>query len=245
MAKCMKSRRIVSQVGAFTLLVFILLLAGWIRTLGRAEIPEGHFTENDAYLYYWQAEIISKQGQLPKRDMHRWLPTGRDLEQTLNLYSYITAYTHKLIILFFPDVTLYQLHVVAPVICFVIGLGIVCLFLYSVFGFDVAVTVSILLAVLPGCLERSAAGCSDRDSWCWLLGIIVVITYLWKEQSHRRNIRLLLSGISGLFMLLGGLSWEGFGVFTLVILIIELWRFLSSETETNISATPFFYFNCG
>ena len=225
--------RIVSQVGAFTLLVIILLLAGWIRTLGRAGIPEGQFTENDAYLYYWQADIISKQGQLPQRDMHRWLPTGRDLKPTLNLYSYITAYTHKLITLFFPDVTLYQLHVFAPVIFFILGLGVVYLFLYNVFGIGVAAPVGILLAVIPGCLERSAVGCSDRDSWCWLLGILVVITYLWKEQIHRRYIRLLLSGMSGFFMFLGGLSWEGFGVFMLVILVVELWRFLSSETEAE------------
>ena len=134
----MNSRCIVRQFSAFTLLVFILLLAGWIRTLGHAEIPEGHFTENDAYLYYWQAEIISEQGRLPQRDMHRWLPAGRDFNQTLNLYSYITAYTHKLITPFFRNVTLYQLHVFALVICFVIGLSIICLFLYSVFGLEIA-----------------------------------------------------------------------------------------------------------
>lgn len=227
--------RIVSQVGAFTLLVIILLLAGWIRTLGLAGIPEGHFTENDAYLYYWQANIISEQGKLPSRDMHRWLPVGRDLEQTLNLYSYITAYTHKLITPFFPDVTLYQLHVLVPVICFLIGLGVLCLFLYSVFGFEIAAPVGILLAVLPSCLERSTVGCSDRDTWCWLLGVLAITTYLWKEQLHRRHIRSSLAGMSGFFMFLGGLSWEGFGVFMFVILSVELWRFLPSETEANIA----------
>ena len=68
---------------------------------GLANIPEGQFTSNDAYLYYWQADIITKHGTLPARDMHRWLPLGRDLGQTLNLYSYATAYAYKLVTVFF------------------------------------------------------------------------------------------------------------------------------------------------
>ena len=225
---------IARHIGVFTLLALILLLAAWIRTLGLSEIPEGQFTENDAYLYYWQADIIAEQGRLPQRDMHRWMPLGRDLSQTLNFFSYVTAYTYKLITLFFPNITLYQVHLFAPVVCFVIGMGVLCLFLYRVFGFDIAVTVGILLALMPGCLERSAAGCSDRDCWCWLLGILAVISYLWKEQVHRPRSRLIFSGISGLFIFLGGLSWEGFGVFVLVILALELWRFVTSESEKHL-----------
>ena len=222
------------HIGAFTLLALILLIAGWIRTLGLSEIPKGQFTENDAYLYYWQADIIAEQGKLPPRDMHRWLPLGRDLSQTLNLFSYITVYTHKLITLLFPNITLYQIHLFAPVVCFLIGMGVLCLFLYRVFGFNIAVTVGILLALMPGCLERSAAGCSDRDCWCFLLGVCAVITYLWREQVPNQRARIIFAGISGFFVFLGGLSWEGFGVFVLVILALELWRFVTLEIEEHL-----------
>ena len=85
--------------------------------------------------------------------------------------------------------------------------------------------------MIPGSLERSAAGCSDRDSWCWLLGILTVLTYLWKEQLQQPRYRFGCAALSGFFMLLGGLSWEGFGIFGLVILAVELWRFLTTETE--------------
>ena len=58
------------------ILVFgsILLFAFWIRIQDTGRIPDGQFSEYDAYLYYWQAEIISENGKLPARDMHRWLP---------------------------------------------------------------------------------------------------------------------------------------------------------------------------
>lgn len=37
--------------------------------------------------------------------------------------------------------------------------------------------------------------------------------------------------MSGFTVFLGGISWEGFGVFLGVIIVVELWRFLTSETE--------------
>ena len=231
----MKPNGIVRHLGAFTLLVLMLFVGGWIRIQGIPRIPEEQFTENDAYLYYWQADIIAEHDTLPARDMHRWVPLGRDLEQTLNLYSYVTAYIHELISLFFPNVTLYQVHLFAPVVCFLLGMGILCLFLYRTFGLSIAASVGLLLAIMPGSVERSAAGFSDRDSWCWLLGILTVITYLWKEQAQRRSYRFLGTALSGFFMFLGGLSWEGFGVFGVVILAIELWRFLTSEKEEQLT----------
>ncbi len=160
----MKPNRIVKHLGTFTLLALILLVAGWIRVRGIPGIPERQFTSTDAYLYYWQADIIAEHGTLPVRDMHRWMPLGRNLEQTLNLYSYATAYGHKLITLFFPNVALYQVHIFAPVVCFLLGMGVLCLFLHRTFGLSVAASVGLLLAIMPGSLERSAAGFSDRDS---------------------------------------------------------------------------------
>ncbi len=230
----LKSHFSILHVGASLLLLSVLGVAFWIRCQGLSDLPEGQFTANDAYLYYWLSEIISENGSLPARDMHRWVPVGRDLEQTLPLYSYITAYTHKLITLFFPDVSLYQVHIFAPVVCFVLGMGVLCLYLYRAFGLGVAISVGLLLAFLPSGVERSAVGFSDRDSWCWLLGILAITPYLWRERIHRPRYRFLCLAMSGFFVLLGGLSWEGFGVFVLAILCVELWRFLTSETEERL-----------
>lgn len=204
--------------------------------LGKDNIPTGQFNGTDVYLYYWQAEIISEQGRLPSRDMYRWLPIGRDLGQTLNLYSYAVAYTHKCLMPFFPRLTLYDVMLVAPVICFVLSLGVLCCYLYHVYGFTVSCIVGVLLATLPVTILRSLVGFSDRDSWCLLLGVAAVTTYLWKFQTQRTAHRYFLSAISGGFVFFGGLSWEGFGVFVLTILFTEIWQFLTSEEENSIGA---------
>ena len=226
------------NISAIVLCFGILLIAFWIRVQIVPNIPDGQFTENDAYLHYWQAQLISENGKLPARDFHRWIPMGRDFGQSLNLYSYVLAYSHKAISLFFPNISLYQVTLYAPAICYTLGLGVLCLYLYSTFGYLLSSIVGIILATLPGTIIRSAAGFSDRDSWCLFLGILAIITYLasLQAQSPRRCLTWTLT--SGLSVFLGGLSWEGFGVFVSVILFIELWRFLTSETEDGLN----FYF---
>lgn len=216
------------------LLFAILLLAFWIRVQSASGIPEGHFTGIDAYIYYFQAQQITEQGTLPARDMHRWLPVGRDNGQLLNLYSYVLAYTHKAVSWLFPSVTLYDVTFYMPVICFCIGLGALYIFLAHSFGRLSANIVGVLLATLPGAINRSTAGFGDRDAWCWMLGLLAVITYLASLHAETSRKRLFWTLISGFIAFLGGLSWEGFGVFLSVIIVVELWRFLSTNTEDGL-----------
>ena len=228
------SQKLLRLAGPWIVFSGILLVAFWIRIQGVGTIPDGQFTGNDPYLYYWQAQIVSEQGRLPARDMHRWLPLGRDLGQTLNAYSYAIAYAHKAITVLFPNVSLYHLALFAPTVCFVLGLGVLCLCLSRAFGWLFASIVGVLLATLPGIIERSTAGFSDRDSWCFLIGVLAVTTYLAALQTPQKRWRMLFTIASGISMFIGGISWEGFGVFLLVILLVEFWKFLTSETEAGL-----------
>lgn len=216
------------------LLSAILILAFWIRILDVDTIPDTHFTGVDAYIYFFQAQQISEHGTLPARDMHRWLPVGRDNGQLLNFYSYVLAYTYKNVAWLFPNITLYDVTVYMPVLCFCIGLGGLFLFLTRSFGILSASLVGVLLATLPGAINRSTAGFGDRDAWCWMIGILAVVTYLAALQAETSRKRLIWTLTSGFIVFLGGISWEGFGVFLSVILVVVLWRFLSSETEDGL-----------
>ena len=213
----------------------LVLLVFWICVQGIEHLPTGQFTETDGYFYYWQALLISEHGHLPARDMYRWLPLGRDLGQTLNLYGYALAYTHKAIAWVSPNITLYHVCLYMPVVCFCIGLGAFCLYLYHVYGLMFSLTVGLILATLPGSIERSTAGFGDRDAFCLMIGLLAVVTYLVSLESEPSRKRLIWTLISGLTVFLGGLSWEGFGVFLCVIIVVELYRFLTFETEEGLS----------
>ena len=217
------------------LFVIVLFLTFWIRIQGVERIPDGQFTENDAYTYYWQAGIVSEHGYLPERDMHRWLPLGRDLGQTLNLYSFVLAYAHKAISLCFPNVSLYHVSVYAPPVCFVIGLGVLCLFLYHTYGILFSGIVGVLLATFPGAIGRSSAGFADRDSWCFMLAVLATTTYLESLLTQHPRRRILLALASGGVVFLGGLSWEAFGFFLIIIVAVELWKFCTTGSEQHLT----------
>ena len=216
------------------LLSCIVFLSFWIRVQGVEHLPAGQFTETDAYFYYWQASLISEHGKLPARDMHRWLPLGRDLGQTLNLYGYVLAYIHKGVSGVFGRVTLYHVTLYMPAICFCIGLGALCFFLSNTYGLLFSSVVGILLATLPGSIERSTVGFGDRDAWCLMIGLLAVVTYLAALQTETSRKRLIWTLTSGLIVFLGGISWEGFGVFLSVIIVVEVWRFLTTNTDEDI-----------
>ena len=216
------------------LLCAIVLLACWIRVQGVSRLPDGQFTSNDAYLFASQAQEIAEQGTLPARDMHRWLPHGRDNGQIFPLYAYAIAYTHKAIGWISPKLTLYHIQVYLSAICFTLGLGVLCFFLAGTYGVVFAAIVTLLLATLPGSIERSAAGFGDRDAWCWMLGILAVISYLWKESMDPGRRRWIVTALAGFTVFLGGMSWEGFGFFVLMIVAIELYKFCSTDTEQHL-----------
>ncbi len=229
------------------LLLCLMFITFWIRIQGVQRLPEGQFTENDAYLYHWQAKEIIEHGiLLPVKDMHRWLPVGRDNRQMLSLYAYTLAYTHKML----PGVSLYHIQLYAPALCFTLGLGVWFLFLtYTViplsdisagksaqttYAVVFASIVTLLLATLPGSIERSAVGFGDRDAWCWFLGTLTVISYLWKEQMEPGWRRWIATVLSGFAAFLGGLSWEAFGTFLLIILCAETWKFCTTDKELHL-----------
>ncbi|MDE0400236.1 MAG: hypothetical protein OXL96_20775 [Candidatus Poribacteria bacterium] len=230
----MKFPQQVQKTTVIALLLSVLVLSCWIRILGIENLPNKQFTETDGYFYYWQAELISEHGQLPARDMHRWMPLGRDLGQTLNLYGYVLAYAHKAVSQIFSNITLYHVCLYMPVVCFSIGLGTLCLYLYHTYGLLFSSIVGILLATLPGSIERSTAGFGDRDAFCLMLGILSIITYLISLEAETSRKRLIWTLTSGFIVFLGGISWEGFGVFLSIIIVVELYRFLTSETEERL-----------
>ncbi|RKU09691.1 hypothetical protein C6501_14910 [Candidatus Poribacteria bacterium] len=226
--------KVLKRLGTIAILLSILSLTFLIRIQGVQDIPDEQFSSNDAYVFYSQAQTISKQGHLPDRDMHRWLPNGRDNRQFLSLYAYALAWTHKAIKLFYYQVTLYHVQLYAPVICFILGLAALLLFLIKYHGHLFATVVGVLLATFPGTIVRSTAGFSDRDAWCWMLAIFTIVIYLHKERMQSGRRRYLATALCGFIVFLGGLSWEAFGIFVLIILSVEIWKFCTTDAEHNL-----------
>ena len=56
------SRHILRLCGILLLFSILVLTAVWPRIYNGDTIPKGQFTETDGYFYYYQAQLISEQG---------------------------------------------------------------------------------------------------------------------------------------------------------------------------------------
>ncbi len=64
-------------------------------------------------------------------------------------------------------------------------------------------------------------------SWVSLLLLFIFC----KEQIQPGKRRFFVTVLAGFTVFLGGLSWEGFGLFVLIILALELWKFCTTDAE--------------
>ena len=213
----------------------LLLLGLWLRLQGTATLPPEQFTETDAYHFYRQAHLIEDNGRLPPIDTHRWVPLGRDLRHTLNLYPYVLAYTYKALAWLSPNLTLYHICVYAPAVWFCIVLAALGGFLYHAIGARIALLTTLILATLPATIERSVAGFGDRDAWCLMLGTKCLLTYLAAYIPSQKRKRLFWTLASGVLMFLGGMSWEAFPAFALLILALQAWHFLTTSQDERLA----------
>ena len=214
----------------------MICVAGfWVRVAGVGSMPAGQYTSTDAYLYDHQTRIVSSQGHLPGRDLRRWVPLGRDTHQSLNLYPIVLGYVHRVCVFFVPSVSVSVIVRLAPVVCFCLGIFLLCVFLAETEGFGISVGSAMILATLPGTIERSAYGFGDRDAFCWLIGISAVVTYLLALRIRDTRWRFFSTLLSGGVMFLGGMSWEGFGAFLGIVGSVEVWKYLRTDTDTGLS----------
>ncbi len=67
-----------------------------------------------------------------------------------------------------------------------------------------------------------------------VLAVLAIVIYLYRERMSSGPRRLIATALCGLVVFLGGLSWEAFGIFVLIILSAELWKFCTTDTENNL-----------
>ena len=199
----------------------------WHRTQADYEALDGRFTGNDAYLYYRQAERIVEEGRLPKRDMERWLPLGRDLTLLHNLYSYVIAYSYKTARVFVPDLTLHKFSCYAPPVLFAMTAALFTASLLSLYGWEAAGLGGLFFVLAPSVASRTALGFADRDAFCLFLAVLLGCLYLQQIRADSKRARLIFASAAGFTACFGCLAWEGFGPFALCVLapaLIAAWR---------------------
>lgn len=236
----------VLSVVLICLLSSSLLLYVFVRTANIPHMENEYLLGTDSYHFLRQADLIVSQGHLPEVDTQRWQLEGRDLSASLNLFSYVLAYTCRFLHLFFPNISIYTVAVYASVVCYALCLLVLFVLWWDVFDTSIALLAVNFTAIFPSLnLHRSAAGFADRDAFVLLLWLVMFLFYLkaesgiLKTESSADITRTspLIKGIKGVSVCskwssffyaavsgiaagLTALSWEGVG---LAIAILSIW----------------------
>ncbi|HIE28693.1 TPA: hypothetical protein EYP66_15545 [Candidatus Poribacteria bacterium] len=131
-------------------------------------------------------------------------------------------YLFRFLHIFLPSITLYQVAIFYPILCF--SISMILFFFLTRYLFDLWTSLipTAFFAVFPLLVPRSMAGFSDRDVLCLLLSLSSFLLFIRSFQSSRIFVRYTSVFLSGLMQMLIGITWEGSGLFSSVIIIFLL-----------------------
>jgi asparagine N-glycosylation enzyme membrane subunit Stt3 len=177
------------------LLLFVLILGIWIRTLNMPLLIDSTTGKNipialDPYYFLRIAETIIEQGELPEFDpMRKSLNIGWTKEILPNVLVWMYNLGN-----IFGDYSIEYIDIIYPVVFFALGLIIFFFLIYSLTNSrGIALISSIFLSFIPTYLYRTMAGFSDHESigmfafFLALLGYTYALKKLDKKE-NRKNI---------------------------------------------------------
>jgi asparagine N-glycosylation enzyme membrane subunit Stt3 len=177
------------------LLLFVLILGIWIRTLNMPLLIDSTTGKNipialDPYYFLRIAETIIEQGELPEFDpMRKSLNIGWTKEILPNVLVWMYNLGN-----IFGDYSIEYIDIIYPVVFFTLGLIIFFFLIYSLTNSrGIALISSIFLSFIPTYLYRTMAGFSDHESigmfafFLALLGYTYALKKLDKKE-NRKNI---------------------------------------------------------
>ena len=208
------------RIVTYLFIIFAIGVSLWLRTLNMRSL-DGMLLGTDPIRFLRQSHLIAEHSRMPPNDMMRAFPVGRSSNTELTFFPYLTVYIHRLLSLLFPELSLNQVATLYPVAFFVIA----CLILYmlskELIDRNVALLVISLAVVVPALVKRTQAGFADRDILSLVLGITSYYFYIKAYKLDSLWKRLCTISVSGIFMGLLGLTWQGVAIFSLVVVGTE------------------------
>ena len=154
------------------ILCLSLVLGILIRIQSLPSLQDRYRLGTDAYRLVRQSRVILEKGKLPKRDMMRAVPLGRDNSQQFTLYPYALAYAFRVLKTIIPSLTLDRAAILYPVLTFIPILIFFFLLARHLTDAITALYACIALSMAPGFIFRTMAGFADRDAFTILLFLL-------------------------------------------------------------------------
>ncbi len=212
-----------------------LLIAGYIRLIGVSD-DFASLIGADSARYVHQAQQILENGRMPAVDTLRVAPLGQATSTQLTLYPYVIAALYCVAQIVHIDIE--RFVIILPVLLFILTILPIYLLAWRIFGHAVALLSVNILVLTPHLLARTYGGFTDRDGFVLLLSMWSFFFYVqsYLEEDYKQWLH---QGLSSGIMLCLGLTWQGVGIFSAIIVTVELLKIITDDSYDWKSARLF------
>lgn len=171
----------------------------------------------DPFAFLRYVEYIFENGKLMAFDTMRYYPFGYSQLDEFGFLSYLIVYMYKFLHFFMPALTIQEVHVLYPPICFVIGLLFFFLFVRKVFDWRIGLLSTAFLAFIPAYLYRTMAGFSDKESAAMMFLFMALFFFVMYIKEKKLTYKLLYAALAGTGIGFMGIIWGGVSSLFLII----------------------------
>lgn len=214
-----------SKIITLIFLLLTLLMSVLVRTLNFSNLEQTHVLDADSARYLRYTQIFVEDGTVPEQDRQRRYPVGVSQAEQLLLFPWLLATLYRLFAVLFPWVDVEHLSAIYPLLFSTLSWLVLFFLIARLLDKEVALLcVNISVWTLP-ILHRSVAGNLDRDLFCLFLALASYYFFVRSYQTQIFVHRLIFSVTSGVIMALLGLTWQGVGLFTSIIVCFYFIQF--------------------
>lgn len=224
----LKQPKVYNTIVVIALILFVIL-GVWIRVQGMDNLKDVTTDEYlplalDPFYFLRVAETMLAEGPMPEVDSFRY--PSQQIGFAGEILPNTVVILYKIMQTFDSEITLKYVHVISPVIFFVVGIFA---FAWLVFlltkSKSAALIASGLLAVIPSYLYRTMAGFADHESIGIMFFFLAMACFVYglrfldsnKEHKKSKQKSIIISLIAGLFTALTITSWGGVATFIFMI----------------------------
>ncbi len=217
---------------SYVVVFLAVFFAFYVRTQDVPNLQGKYLVGLDPYVFYRYAYYLVNDGSIPSNDTMRYYPTGFLTERELLMPSYSIAALYYTIHLFNPNFSLMDAAIYYPAVATAIAIIFFFFLTREIFKSNtIALSSSLLLAVISGFIFRTSAGFADKEPIATLFTFGLLLFFVKALRAKEKKDKVIFSALTGFFSSMSIMSWGGTNLIFVSIGFALFLHFLLNQSK--------------